>query len=131
MGIDRLFPEWEIYVNQKSGRQMWGHAFSKSWQYIKVKFGFSREALTLYGGRHTRAGWYDEARIPQRVRDRLLGHASSNVADRYGAIFVTPEETQLVFSTSNAVEEKVAEILITAKLQAEYGQLEVVKTWAR
>ena len=122
----RLFPEWKVYINKKSGREMWGHQFSKSWQYIKVKFNFTREALTLYGGRHTRATWYDEAGIPQRVRIRLLGHAPSNISERYGAIHITPEETKLVLSRSNAVEEAIAEILIEAKLKADYRQLEAV-----
>ncbi|QMV00846.1 tyrosine-type recombinase/integrase [Devosia sp. D6-9] len=122
-GEGRLFPAWKVYVNKKSGREMWGHEFSKSWQYIKVKFGFTREALTLYGGRHTRATWYDEAGIPQRVRIRLLGHAPSSVSERYGAIHITPEETKLVLSKTNAVEEAIAEILIEAKLKADYAQL--------
>jgi integrase len=55
VGEERMFPQWKVYVHKKSGREMWGHDFSKSWQYIKIKFGFSRDALTLYGGRHTRA----------------------------------------------------------------------------
>ncbi len=123
-GEARLFPNWKVYVNQKSGREMWGHEFSKSWQYIKVKFGFTREALTLYGGRHTRATWYDEAGIPQRVRIRLLGHAPTSVSERYGAIHVTPEEAKLVLSKTNQVEEAIAEILIEAKLKADYGKLQ-------
>jgi integrase len=122
-GEERLFPEWKVYINRKSGREMWGHEFSKSWQYIKVKFGFDREALTLYGGRHTRATWYDEAGVPQRVRIRLLGHAPTNVAERYGAIHVTPDEARMVLSKTNQVEEATAEILIEAKLKADYGQL--------
>lgn len=122
-GEARLFHEWKVYINKKSGREMWGHEFSKSWQYIKVKFGFGREALTLYGGRHTRATWYDEAGIPQRVRIRLLGHAPTSVAERYGAIHVTPDEAKLVLSKTNQVEEAIAEILIEAKLKADYGHL--------
>lgn len=122
-GEQRLFPGWKVYINKKSGREMWGHEFSKSWQYIKVKFSFDRPTLTLYGGRHTRATWYDEAGIPQRVRIRLLGHAPTSVAERYGAIHVTPEEAKLVLSRTNAVEEAIAEMLIEAKLRADYGQL--------
>lgn len=125
-GEERLFPDWKVYINKKSGREMWGHEFSKSWQYIKVKFEFGREALTLYGGRHTRATWYDEAGIPQRVRIRLLGHAPTSVSERYGAIHVTPEEARMVLSKTNAVEEAVAEMLIEAKLKADYGQLNPV-----
>ncbi|MFD2647216.1 hypothetical protein ACFSX5_05320 [Devosia albogilva] len=129
-GEDRLFPEWKVYVHKKSGREMWGHEFSKSWQYIKTKFGFTRENVTLYGGRHTRASWYDEAGIPRRIRLRLLGHKPTDVADTYGAVHITPEETALVFSKTNSVEEEVAEILITAKLRADFGELKTVTTWA-
>lgn len=124
-GVDRLFPEWKLYIHKKSGREMWGHDFSKSWQYIKEKFDLKRPELTLYGGRHTRATWYDQAKIPQRVRIRLLGHAAETVADRYGAIHITPDEAKLVLEATNSVEEAVAEILIEAKLKADYGHLKV------
>ncbi|MGN6487285.1 MAG: hypothetical protein ACTHLT_05630 [Devosia sp.] len=127
-GEDRLFPEWKVYVHKKSGREMWGHESSKSWQYIKTKFGFARDALTLYGGRHTRATWYDEAGIPRRIRLRLLGHKPTEVADRYGAVHITPEEADLVLSKTNSVEEQVAEMLITAKLRADYGELNPIRT---
>lgn len=127
-GHEKLFPEWKVYINT-SGREMWGHEFSKSWQYIKTKFDFTRNGLTLYGGRHTRATWYDEANIPERVRIRLLGHAPSSVAQQYGAIHITPNEAKLVLSQTNSVEEAVAEILITAKLRAEYGELKTVIPW--
>jgi len=127
-GEQRLFPEWKVYIHKKSGREMWGHDFSKSWQYIKAKFGFTRENVTLYGGRHTRATWYDEAGIPRRIRLRLMGHKPTDVADTYGAVHITPEETALVFSKTNSVEEEVAEILITAKLRADFGELQHVDT---
>ncbi|WP_417584425.1 tyrosine-type recombinase/integrase [Pelagibacterium sp.] len=123
-GETKVFPEWKLYTHKVSGREMWGHDFSKSWQYVKVKFSFERPQLTLYGGRHTRATWYDQASIPQRVRNRLLGHASTNIADGYGAIHITPEEAKLVLSKINSVEIAVAEILIEAKLRADYGLLE-------
>lgn len=55
-----------------------------------------------------------------------MGHAPTNDAERYGAIQVTPEEAKLVLSKTNAVEEAVAEVLIEAKLKADYGQLETV-----
>lgn len=123
----RLFPDWKVYIHKKSGREMWGHEFSKSWQYIKEKFEFDRPTLTLYGGRHTRATWYDEFEIPQRVRIRLLGHAPKTEADRYGAVHLTPAEAKMVLSKVHVVEQAVAEILIEAKLKAEYGQLKPAK----
>lgn len=106
-----------------------GHHFSKSWQYLKTKFAFDREGLTIYGGRHTRAGWYDALGLPQRIRNILLGHAPRSVAEHYGAIKLTTEEKALVSSAKLAIEEQIAEILLTAKLKANDKQLAVVKTW--
>ncbi len=128
LGHEKLFPEWKLYIHS-SGREMWGHEFSKSWQYIKKVFGFERDGLTIYGGRHTRATWYDEAGIPERIRIRVMGHAPSSVAQRYGAIHITPEEAKLLLSQTNSVEGAVAEILITAKLRADYGELEQTVPW--
>jgi integrase len=127
-GEEQLFPEWKMYATS-GGRALWGHHFSKSWQYIKRRFGFERDGLTLYGGRHTRAGWYDEAGIPQRVRNRLLGHEPQTEADRYGPTDLTTEEARLVLARSSSVEVAVAEILIEAKLKAEYAMLTPLKTW--
>ena len=55
-GKEALFPEWTYPNNRVSGRSMPGHHLSKSWQYVKAKAGLNREGLTIYGGRHTRAG---------------------------------------------------------------------------
>lgn len=109
-----------LYQQEVRKRDVGSRVF-KSWQYIKVKFGFDRPALTLYGGRQTRATWYDAAGVPQRVRIRLLGHAPTSVAERYGAIHVTPDEAKLVLSKTNQVEEAIAEILIEAKLKRTMG----------
>ena len=131
-GRELLFPDATIYTNARSGRVMWGHEHSKSWQYVKKKFKFDRPALTLYGGRHTLATWYDEAKIPQRIRNRLLGHAKKETADGYGAIHLTKEEALMVLDRTSPVEEQIAEILITAKLMADYDLLiSVPRPWAR
>jgi integrase len=128
-GEKMLFPEWKLYTRARTGELMWGHSFSKAWQYVRRTFEFERQDLTLYGGRHTRATWYDEAKIPKRVRIRALGHKAIDVADTYGAKHLTPMETELVLSVTNSVEAKVADILLTAKLRAMEGQLAVVRTW--
>jgi integrase len=83
-----------------------GHHFSKSWQYIKKKFGFNRSELTIYGGRHTKATWFDAARIPDRIRDRVMGHASKRVAGTYGANKLTSDEAKLLLSKSLPIEEE-------------------------
>lgn len=129
LGEKMLFPEAKIYDRASSGRVMWGHSFSKSWQYIKKKFGFDREALTIYGGRHTRAGWYDELGLPSRVRDRLMGHSRRSVSDGYGPIDVTKREAGLLASEMTPTQAKIAEILIEAKLRALEGELTPIHTW--
>ena len=127
-GEKRLFPDLPPYTHAKSKRIMYGHHFSKSWQYIKQRFNFAREGLTLHGGRHTRAGWYDRAGIPQRIRNRLLGHAPQSVADRYGPIHITPEEASFVLSKDNPIEAQIATILLDAKLAADAGRLTTLET---
>ncbi len=129
-GVERLFPEWHIYKHPTSGRLMPGHHFSKSWQYIKKKFGFNRSELTIYGGRHTKATWLDAKGIPDRIRDRIMGHAPKSVAGKYGAKQLTTEEAKLVQSKEELpIEQQIGKILVTPKLRAEHGALEIVKTW--
>ncbi|OJX16027.1 MAG: hypothetical protein BGO82_14190 [Devosia sp. 67-54] len=128
-GTKMLFPEWKRYRRRSTGEIMWGHTFSKAWQYVRATFAFERQDLTVYGGRHTRATWYDEAKLPKRIRIRALGHKASDVADSYGAQHLTRTETELVLSVTNSVETKVADILLTAKLRAMEGELVVIKTW--
>lgn len=128
-GEKMLFPEAKIYGRASSGRTMWGHSFSKSWQYIKRKFNFDRPSLTLYGGRHTRAGWYDALGVPMRVRDRLMGHARRSVADMYGPNDVTDDEAQVLASRMTPTQARIAEILLEAKLRSWEGELITLNTW--
>ena len=122
-GETRLFPDWTIYRHPQSGREMYGHFLSKSWQYVKVEHKFEREFLTLYSGRHTLAGWYDAMNLPQRIRDRLLGHAPQNVQGEYGPIDLTLDEARLALGTELQIQLDIADLLLTAKLKAELGML--------
>jgi integrase len=122
-GEERLFPHWTIYRHPQSGREMHGHYLSKSWQYVKVAHKFERERLTLYSGRHTLAGWYDAMNLPQRVRDRLLGHAPQTVPGQYGPIDLTMNEARLALGTELQIQMDIADRLLTAKLQAQLGML--------
>lgn len=119
----RLFPEWTVYRHPQSGRLMYGHYLSKSWQYVKMAHSFDREMLTLYSGRHTLAGWYDEMGLPQRIRDRLLGHAPQNVQGNYGPVDLTLREAATALAAEVPIQEQIADVLLTAKLQADYGML--------
>jgi integrase len=130
-GGEMLFPEWHVYVNGKSGREMWGHQFSKSFQYIRARYGFERQDLTLYGGRHTKATWLDTAGIARRIRLRVLGHEPTDVADEYGAKFITPQEAEVVLAAQDPVEVEIGDLLLTAKLLADYGKLTIIKTWTQ
>jgi integrase len=129
-----FFPEWKHYKHGKSGREMPGHHLSKSWQYVKTKFKFDREDLTSYGARHTRAEWYDELKLPDRIRNRLLGHVSKTVAGRYGAKQLRAEAAEIALETL-PIEEQLADILISAKLRSvltdidEDMRLIPVETW--
>jgi len=125
-GEHRLFPEWHVYHHAKSGREMWGHHLSKSWQYVKHAHSFERDFLTLYSGRHTLAGWYDAMKLPQRIRDRLLGHASQGVPGDYGPIDLTIDEARAALGTELQIQFDIADILLEAKLKADYGQLRPV-----
>lgn len=122
-GRPTLFPEWHVYHHPQSGRPMLGHHLSKSWQYVKKEHGFDRELLTLYSGRHTLAGWYDAAGIAQRVRDRLLGHTPQSVPGGYGPVDLTADEAKSALAVAMPVHVAIADVLLTAKLKAEYGML--------
>ena len=122
-GEIKLFPEWHVYRHPQSGRDMFGHHLSKSWQYVKVEHGFERDFLTLYSGRHTVAGWYDALKMPQRIRDRLLGHKSQGVQGRYGPIDLTMAEARTAMSSELQIQLDIADRLLTAKLRAEFGML--------
>jgi integrase len=122
-GETRLFPDWHVYRHPGSGREMWGHYLSKSWQYVRGAHEFERDFLTLYSGRHTLAGWYDAMKLPQRIRNRLFGHAAQDVPGNYGPIDLTLDEARAALSTELAIQFDIANILLTAKLKAEYGEL--------
>lgn len=55
----------------------------------------------------------------------MLGHASKTVSSRYGPTTLTEREAALVASRMSSIEERIAEILLTAKLRADYGELKL------
>lgn len=78
-GYERLFPEWSYLT--KATEIKHGHYLSKSWQYIKGKFKFSREGVTLYSARHTFAQRLDEVgKVAERSRHLVMGHSKSGNA---------------------------------------------------
>jgi integrase len=85
-GHERLIPEWP-YMTKTTGEIKHGHYLSKSWQYIKRKFEFSRDGVTLYSARHTFAQRLDEVgQVAERSRHLVMGHSTHGHARlTYGA----------------------------------------------
>ena len=101
---------------------------SKSWQYIKHKFEFVGDELTIYDGRHTRAEWYDMTNVPELIKRKLLGHAPRDAHETYGFNALTVDEARLAL-VELPIETQIAGILILAKLRGEYEELAVIRTW--
>jgi integrase len=127
IGEARLFPEWEKYV-RGDGEVRWSQPLTKSWQHVKIILK-ARADVTLYSLRHLVAEWLDNASVAQRTRDRLLGHAS-NVPGGYGRKgMYDPAQVAAIHAADPPVIQKMREILLPAKQQADNGQLIVLKPW--
>ena len=128
-GHDRLFPEWKPLV-KTTGEVKHGHALSKSWQYIKVKFGFTRDGLSLYSARHSFAQRLDEVgQLAERARHMAMGHVSKSKGKArlsYGAKTLSLGIARMInaISESDPTVRKVCEILLDAKIRADRGELQ-------
>ena len=128
-GYDRLFPEWKPLV-KTTGEVKHGHALSKSWQYIKVKFGFTRNGVTLYSARHWFAQRLDEiGQIAERARHMAMGHATTGKGKArltYGSRTLALGIARMInaISVSDPTVSKVSEILLDAKKRADRGELQ-------
>jgi integrase len=126
-GHDRLFPEWKPLV-KTSGEVKHGHALSKSWQYIKRKFGFTRDGVTLYSARHWFAQRLDEVgQLAERSRHLAMGHATqgkSKARLTYGAQTLSLGIARLINSINDPTLAKVSKILLDAKQRADHGELQ-------
>ncbi|MEM7729589.1 MAG: tyrosine-type recombinase/integrase [Pseudomonadota bacterium] len=96
-GGERMFPDWKDYTSP-AGRDMPSHYLTKEFGQIREREGMSTD-MKLYGGRHTRATWMDEAGIAQRTRLRALGHEEGETADTYGAVDLTDAEARMVLGS--------------------------------
>ncbi len=128
-GHDRLFPEWAPLV-KTTGEIKHGHALSKSWQYIKVKFKFTRNGVTLYSARHWFAQRLDEVgQLAERARHMAMGHATKSKGKArltYGAQTLSLGIARMInaISVSDPTVKKVSEILLDAKKRADRGELQ-------
>lgn len=133
-GETRLFPGRTAH-HSKAGEVRWGKSISRAFDYARKlpDINLTRANLSLYGTRHLMADWLDTLRVPDRVRNRVLGHVSAekNSADKYGgkgmlssaqAGFVTDLETPVI--------KRMRAILIAAKQQAEAGILTTIEPFA-
>jgi hypothetical protein len=126
-GHKRLFSEWQPYV-KKTGEIRHGHALTKSWQYIKVKFEFTREDLSLYSARHSFAQRLDEVgKLAERSRHLAMGHSTGGKARlRYGAKNLNLEVATTINSIKDETVEEVSRILIAAKACARNAELQAI-----
>lgn len=126
-GHDRLFPEWTPLV-KTTGETKWGHALSKSWQYIKKKFGFTRNGVTLYSARHWFAQRLDEVgQLAERSRHLAMGHSTSGKSKArltYGAQTLSLGIARMINSINDPTLAKVSKILLDAKQKADHGELQ-------
>lgn len=124
-GIDRLLPDCEPY-KKRDGRLRWSQDITKSWQYLKRKYGFlKRSNLTLYSSRHLVAQWIDELNISQRTRDRVMGHATlPDGPGRYGSNgLLSLDELKQLTGLSNPLIDQMREVLLPPKRLADDGTL--------
>ncbi|PZQ10028.1 MAG: hypothetical protein DI565_20215 [Ancylobacter novellus] len=131
LGCDRLLPEWPVYT-RTTGEQKPGQAITKSWIYVKEKFGFEREDLTLYSTRHGMAQVLDDGSVANRTRHRVLGHAggSDAVPLRYGAKgLMTKEQAGFIVELETDLIRGMRELLMPAKEKADLGELVRLTPW--
>jgi integrase len=130
IGEKRLFPEWEMFT-RGDGTVRWSQPITKSWQYIKANIlKITRADLTLYGLRHLLAEWLDNADIAQRTRNRILGHSTGGVPERYGRKGAQSRaQVSAIEAAEPLVVKQIREILTTARQKADCGELIVLKPW--
>jgi integrase len=125
-----LFPDWKVYI-LPTGQVRWSQAFSKSWQYVKVKFKMQRKGLALYSARHTFKGFIDDlANLSERSRRIVMGHSTAiNTPGGYGPKTITEEQAEVILGLSNRTIKRMADLLLGAHDIAQRGQLKIIDAW--
>lgn len=129
LGKTRLLPDLEPY-QKPDGRMRWSQAITKSWQYLKnQKKIVTRQDVTLYSTRHTMADMIDQLRLPQRTRDRVLGHShAANAAGNYGRKgLLSTSELREITGIETPLIEAMRGILMLAKERADRGELVLIR----
>lgn len=123
LGETRLFPEWESYT-RKSGVVVWDRPLSRDWQERRKKLKLERLNISLYSSRHCMGDRLDKAEFPQRLRDRIMGHAPAHAKGRYGAKRpADPELAKLLQSLETPAVALMRSILMPPFEKAERGEL--------
>jgi hypothetical protein len=122
MGETRLFPGWTAHTS-KADEVRWGKAVSKAFDYARKLPGIklTRANISIYSTRHLMADWLDSLNIPDRVRNRVLGHLSKekNSAGDYGGKgFFSSEQSSFVTALETPVIAAMRTILMGAKEKA-------------
>ncbi|KAA5598170.1 hypothetical protein [Blastochloris sulfoviridis] len=126
-GHTRLFPEWQL-LTKRTGETKPGHALSRSWQYVRTLFGFTREGLSLYSARHTFAQRLDEAgKLAERSRHLVMGHAHDGRSRlTYGARKLSLGIAKVINSIEDPTLDVISNLLLDAKSRADKGELKKV-----
>jgi integrase len=125
-----LFPEWKVYI-LPSGQIRWSHAVSKSWQYVKTKFGMQRKGLALYSARHTFKGFIDDLPgLSERSRRVVMGHSTAtDTPGGYGPKSITEEQAEVILTLSNTLIDRMSALLNSGVNGVREGRLTQIDAW--
>ena len=105
---------------------------TKDWQYRRKKLDLARKNISLYSSGHTMAERLDKAQVPQRLRDRLMGHAPTGAKARFG--MKRPANAELAVVLQNLVTplvQKLCAILVPPYERALAGEMSLPKPWLK
>ena len=126
-GETRLFPGRSAYES-KNGEVRWGKSISRAFDYARHRpnINLTRANLCLYSTRHLMADWLDALRTPDRVRNRVLGHVTTekNSAGKYGGKgMLSSQQASVITELETPIIAKMRRVLMAAKERANAGIL--------
>jgi len=132
LGETRLFPGWEAHTSG-TDEVRWGKEVSRAFDYGRklTHVNLLRENISIYSLRHLLADLLDDGTVPQRLRNRVLGHrdkkSTANAADEYGSKGLpTAAQALMIINLDTPIIRRIREILLAAKRRAENGELAVL-----
>ncbi len=100
LGHKRLFPDFK-WRTLADGKVKHGDALARDWQKRKADV-TTRANVSAYSGRHSMASLLDKLKIPNRDRERILGHSHPGVTGRYGRKGALPEDVLQAFIANDS-----------------------------